>query len=404
MAFPCRGPSTGTWRHCPHHLRQRLQWPACLAWFAIACAVILKGEPRRNNVSAPERTQLAFLSEPGDEQDTHRTMDGADNPVRLSCARLFQPLIHSACQETIATAAESLIMGIFVLVCSFELRDVKADMYLRRGSHRRRGCSVSMRPRSMSAPCGDNLVARSGASSPGQGFVCNADDMNSIYEVAGHGQSCHEPHRSIHPETLKCTASVGTWPKGPLVLMMILLHVLYPAFPISPQVEVGRILALLGFLWSIGPNRCISVVNTEPLRKARLLWLTCVCAGVQIVIFLVTDTVSNLIFPKTAERTDVYEGPPYLHQMFQCVDSSNAGMCGCLTSSISWCILSTVVLSSAVWKEFLFRGVYLGGLRTQMPFWAANLMTASIYSLNHQTIKLSDHGVLTLDIVASLQL
>jgi len=379
MAFPCRAPSKGTWWYCPHHFRRRLRWPANFAWFAVASAVIAW----RNNGWAPQQNQPAFLSTVGDEDNTHHTVEDADNSVR-------------------ATAAESLIMGIFVLVCSVELRDVKADMYLRRGSHLGMGCSLSAWARSTSAPCLDNLMARSGASSPGQGLSCNADDTNSIYEAAGHGHSSHEPHRSIHPETLKREANVGTWLTGPLVLMMILLHVVYPAFPISPQVEVGRILAFLGFLWSIGPKRCIAVVNTEPLRKSRLLWLTCVCAGVQLVIFLITDTISDLIFPKAAERVDLYGGPTYLSQMFQFVDNRNPGRTGCLTSWISWCILSSVVFSSAVWKEFLFRGVYLGGLRTQMPFWAANMITAFIYSLNHQPINLSDHGILTFDIVASV--
>jgi len=379
MAFPCCVPSTSTWWYCPGHFRRRLRWPAYLACFVIASAVIAW----RNHGWAPHQTQLAFVSTVGDVDYANHTMEDADNSVR-------------------AAAAESLIMGIFVLVCSVELRDVKADMYLRRGSHLGMGCSLSAWARSTSAPCLDNLMARSGASSPGQGLSCNADDTNSIYEAAGHGHSSHEPHRSIHPETLKREANVGTWLTGPLVLMMILLHVVYPAFPMSPQVEVGRILAFLGFLWSIGPKRCIAVVNTEPLRKSRLLWLTCVCAGVQLVIFLITDTISDLIFPKAAERVDLFGGPPYLQQMFQFVDKRNPGRNGCLTSWISWSILSTVVFSSAVWKEFLFRGVYLGGLRTQMPFWAANMITAFTYSLNHQPINLSDHGILTFDIVTSV--
>jgi membrane protease YdiL (CAAX protease family) len=190
------------------------------------------------------------------------------------------------------------------------------------------------------------------------------------------------------------------WQIAPLVLMMILLHVIYPSFPISPQVELGRIMTFLGFLWSVGPHRCIAVVNTEPIRSTcRLIWIAMVGAVVHAGIFIIADTISDLIFPLASSAHDLFAGPRYLHQLLVYLAVRYPVREDSLGSSTAWCVVSAVVFSSAVWKEFLFRGVYLGGLRTRMPFWAANMTTALIYALAHEPIYLSPDGSVALQLV-----
>jgi len=228
------------------------------------------------------------------------------------------------------------------------------------------------------------------------------DDAGSIY---GADDSRNFTTRITAPgstdQIVLCKLGKERWQIGPLVMMMILLHVIYPSFPLSPQVEVGRIMTFLGFLWAVGPTRCITVVNTEPLHKCRLVLLTVLGVGVHLCIFVTTDTINDLIFPRASTTVGLYQGPRYLHQLLTYLAIRYpAHTSASFGPWAAWCVVSGVVFSSAVWKEFLFRGVYLGGLRTKMPFWAANVTTALIYALAHEPLELSSDGTIKLHIVA----
>jgi len=299
-----------------------------------------------------------------------------------------------------AAAAESLLMGIFVLVCSFELRDVKAGMTLRQGnlvaspqSEVQGSMFIPYRP------SGSLDLAAANAKGSG-GSSLHDDDAGSIYGAdEGRDSTCLATAGS-RDQVLRMLDK-ETWQIGPLVMMMILLHVIYPSFPLSPQVEVGRIMTFLGFLWAVGPMRCIDVINTEPMHMCRLFLLTILGVGVHLCIFVMTDTINDLIFPRASSTVGLYQGPRYLHQLltylairYPTQSSTSIGPWA------AWCVVSAVVFSSAVWKEFLFRGVYLGGLKTKMPFWAANLTTALIYALAHEPLEMSGDGAIKLHLVA----
>lgn len=186
---------------------------------------------------------------------------------------------------------------------------------------------------------------------------------------------------------------------GPLVLMMVLLHVIYPSFPITPQVEVGRIMTFIGFIWSVGPMNCLALVNCESMRIYRLVALTLLCFCVHVFLYAMTDTISDLIFPDAADVADLYSGPRYVHQMLTYLTVRfPLGSCS-IVRWVVWCVVSAVVFASTVWKEFLFRGIYLGSLRTRMPFWAANGTTALIYALAHEPLSLSPDGTVRLEMV-----
>jgi len=298
-----------------------------------------------------------------------------------------------------STAAESLLMGIFVLICSFELRGVKAGTGP--SSQLTRQSSPLMEGNGLSTYRSMNLSHSSLPSKP-NGNIQNDDEAGSIY---GLDENQQEMNRQESVNTGAGGDSVhydarGKWPVGPLVLMMVLLHVIYPSFPISPQVELGRIITFLGFLWSVGPQRCIAVVNTEPLRSScRTVFLAMWGAIIHAGIFITADVISDLIFPLASRSSDLYHGPRYLHQLLTYLTLRYPVTDDSFGPYLAWCVVSAVVFSSAVWKEFLFRGVYLGGLRSQMPFWAANVITAMIYALAHEPIVLAPDGCLTLKIV-----
>mmetsp|Transcript_135566 Transcript_135566/g.377532 ORF Transcript_135566/g.377532 Transcript_135566/m.377532 type:complete len:464 (+) Transcript_135566:41-1432(+) len=300
-----------------------------------------------------------------------------------------------------ATAAESLLMGIFVLVCSIELRGVKAGLVVRQASAPGAASTLS---RSVSA-LAEQAGSGSGANTPRASRVGGHDDAGSIYgleelgrQISTSAADVQVPCTDIQTGQV-CWKERERWQIGPLVMMMILLHVIYPSFPISPQVEVGRIMTFLGFLWSVGPMRCITVVNTEPMHKCRLLVLTVFCFGVHVCIFAMTDTISDLIFPDANAVVDLYTGPRYLHQLLKYLTIRYPERSASFGLWAAWCVVSAVVFASAVWKEFLFRGVYLGGLRTRMPFWAANVTVALIYALAHEPLTLSADGTIRLRIV-----
>lgn len=311
----------------------------------------------------------------------------------------FKQLPADVADAVSATAAESLLMGVFVLVCSFELRGVKAGSTLRQGnvsssSHASlplaRGASGgfvdSERPLQMQPMASGSVTPRDADA----GSIYGVDDGQDLTRMATPGSRDQSGGKATRDQ----------WQIGPLVMMMILLHVIYPSFPLSPQVEVGRIMTFLGFLWSVGPLRCITVVNTEPMHKCRLLFLTILGACVHACIFIMTDTINDLIFPDAAKTVGLYQGPRYLHQLLMYWAIRYPARA---TSSVgpwaAWCVVSAVVFSSAVWKEFLFRGVYLGGLRTRMPFWAANVTTALVYALAHEPLQLSSDGAVKLQMV-----
>lgn len=309
-----------------------------------------------------------------------------------------EPLPEEVANAVSSTAAESLLMGMFVLICSFELRGVKAGVSERPGY----GPSPSG-PLQDSQGSSNALVSFKGSSSVlggaqlKQSVAASDDDIGSIYGMDDYGQ---DMLRQNSAEQAIIRNEREKWQIAPLVLMMVLLHVIYPSFPISPQVELGRIMTFLGFLWSVGPHRCIAVVNTEPVRTScRLIWMAMVGAVVYAVIFVIADTISDLIFPLASSAHDLFAGPRYLHQLLLYLTVRYPVREDSFCSWTAWCVVSAVVFSSAVWKEFLFRGVYLGGLRTRMPFWAANMTTALIYALAHEPIYLSPDGSVTLQLV-----
>jgi len=329
--------------------------------------------------------------------------------VLVDSMRIQQPKQQALPEEVAntvsATAAESLLMGIFILVCSFEFRGVKAGLVVQRGSH--------LMPQMVNPPgaalsrATSSVVDQSQAASlmpfpKGSGASELDDEAGSIYGV----DDSQDVTRRVTPgEPEFGVAEVfehddKDWQLGPLVMMMILLHVIYPSFPISPQVEMGRIMTFLGFLWSVGPMRCIAVVNTEPMHNCRLLLLTLVCVAVHMLIFVMTDTISDLIFPQASSTVDLYHGPRYLHQLLMYLAIRYPVRNASFGPWAAWCVVSAVVFSSAVWKEFLFRGIYLGGLRTKMPFWAANITASLIYALAHEPMFLSGDGTVRLHIVA----
>eukprot|EP00444_Apocalathium_aciculiferum_P050998 CAMPEP_0183516892 /NCGR_PEP_ID=MMETSP0371-20130417/14516_1 /TAXON_ID=268820 /ORGANISM="Peridinium aciculiferum, Strain PAER-2" /LENGTH=246 /DNA_ID=CAMNT_0025714691 /DNA_START=29 /DNA_END=767 /DNA_ORIENTATION=- len=160
-------------------------------------------------------------------------------------------------------------------------------------------------------------------------------------------------------------------------------------------------MTLLCFLWLVGPVRCITVINTEPMHCCKFLFFTALCVGVHACIFVTTDTISDLMFPTASSHAPLYHGPRYLQQLLQYMKLRHPGHSGASFGSwASWCIVSAVVFSSAVWKEFLFRGVYFGDLRTRMPLWKANLTTSVIYALAHEPLQVSSDGAITLYVVS----
>jgi len=300
-----------------------------------------------------------------------------------------------------ATAAESLLMGIFVLICSFELRGVKAGTGPSPGPTHQlvRNSSLTEGNGLASFRSTPNLTSKLNGNLP------NDDEAGSIYGLDENQQESQSmPHlrqESVNTgESVHCHEEREKWQIAPLVLMMVLLHVIYPSFPISPQVELGRIMTFLGFLWSVGPQRCIATVNTEPMRSScRLVFLAIWGAIIHACILITADTISDLIFPLASSSHDLYHGPRYLHQLLRYCTVRYPVTDDSFGPYLAWCVVSAVVFSSAVWKEFLFRGVYLGGLRSRMPFWAANVVTAMIYALAHEPIILSQDGCVSLKIV-----
>eukprot|EP00931_Biecheleriopsis_adriatica_P060832 TRINITY_DN36546_c0_g1_i1.p1 TRINITY_DN36546_c0_g1~~TRINITY_DN36546_c0_g1_i1.p1 ORF type:complete len:431 (-),score=75.07 TRINITY_DN36546_c0_g1_i1:50-1342(-) len=329
---------------------------------------------------------------------------------------------HDALPEDVAnavsaTAAESLLMGMFVLICSFELRGVKAGV--RRGLESQLRRDTSFEPLQVAAYPTASLQSYKppassalGGAAPKSSPSVKDDDIGSIYGTDDNVQDTQrqEPLPTMQRQDTPAIsdkvaqhvqAANENWQINQLVLMMILLHVIYPSFPISPQVELGRIMTFLGFLWSVGPQRCIAVVNTEPVRSnCRLLWVSCLGAAVAAIIFIITDTISDLIFPLAASSNDLYHGPRYLHQLLVYLKLRYPVPDDSFGPWAAWFLVSAVVFSSAVWKEFLFRGVYFGGLRTRMPFWAANMASALIFALAHEPIQLATDGSIKLHIVA----
>lgn len=324
-----------------------------------------------------------------------------------------QPVPDEVASAVSATAAESLLMGIFVLICSFELRGVKAGTFIAPNGKPSVSNHISAEfARSLSAPCvpaeGTPLASVNGSSSAGQAlahlstFPKNSgqstpkrvrgadDDAGSIYGMDAGGEYV------ATATAYSAQYDSQAWQIGPLVMMMILLHVIYPSFPISPQVEVGRIFTFLGFLWSVGPGRCINVVNTEPMHKCRLAFIALMGGIVHLGIFVATDTISDLIFPDAGKSIDLYSGPRYLHQLLKYLAIRYPSRSASFGLWAAWILLSAVVFTSAVWKEFLFRGVYLGGLRTSMPFWAANVTAALVYAFAHEPLQVSHTGTIQL--------
>lgn len=300
-----------------------------------------------------------------------------------------------------ATAAESLLMGIFVLICSFELRGITA-------AKQENGLALPSprRPVSRQASVMDQSQAATLLSSKRDTPSETGDETGSIYGMDDSQCGVARRATSGEPAELVVAEQSLRWPEktdwemGPLVMMMILLHVIYPSFPISPQVEMGRIMTFLGFLWSVGPMRCIAVVNTEPLHKCRFMFLTIMCVVAHVFIFVTVDTISDLIFPQASSTVDLYHGPRYLHQLLRYLAIRYPVRSASFGPWVAWCVVSAVVFSSAVWKEFLFRGIYLGGLRTRMPFWVANITVSIIYALAHEPLILSADGTVRLHVVA----
>jgi len=210
------------------------------------------------------------------------------------------------------------------------------------------------------------------------------------------------------------------WPVSALVMVMILLHVIYPSFPVCSQVdrgsegmtsigwvEFGRILTMIGFLSVVGPKRCMGVVKIEPILPWRCVALACTCILVHSVISATTEIISGLVFPcgKTSHH---YQGPTYVKELVQYFGqryrTDAGGVLGIAHNMTAWFVVTAVMLASAVWKEFLFRGLYFGGLRTKMPFWVANATTAFVYTMAHQPMNLQATGEVTLNLAASAPL
>uniref|UniRef100_A0A7S4UTS5 CAAX prenyl protease 2/Lysostaphin resistance protein A-like domain-containing protein n=1 Tax=Alexandrium monilatum TaxID=311494 RepID=A0A7S4UTS5_9DINO len=113
----------------------------------------------------------------------------------------------------------------------------------------------------------------------------------------------------------------------------------------------------------------------------------------------VPDTISDLIFPAATGKADLYMGPRCLHRVLMYLTLWCPERDSTFGLWAVWCATSIVVLASSMWKEVLFRGIYLGGLRTHMPFWAANAIGALIYALAHEPLMLSSDGALKLEMV-----
>mmetsp|Transcript_23375 Transcript_23375/g.53935 ORF Transcript_23375/g.53935 Transcript_23375/m.53935 type:complete len:550 (+) Transcript_23375:96-1745(+) len=191
------------------------------------------------------------------------------------------------------------------------------------------------------------------------------------------------------------------WSVAPLIMVMVLLHAIYPSFPLSPQVEWGRIVTQLGFLFLLGPKRCVSVVKTESVSWLTFPLWSILCFVMHLVVLALTDTLAKLIFPAAKRRVSLLllQGQQHLSELVQFVLMSNPKVSldkdwvsAYVDYCMGWFIVVGVVLVAAVWKEFLFRGVYLGGLRTKLPFWAANSLVAVCEALAHQPMQLQDDG------------
>lgn len=337
-----------------------------------------------------------------------------------------------------ATAAESLLLGVFVMICSFELRGTEVQHghdHVRLGSsyssaiaasnaqhvrHRllaEANETASTRAASVRVPPSRSSLGATGPSELGDPprlgdlpkkaqsapSMNDDDDAGSIYGLdMPNGQGAPVGLEEALPQV---GWRFDEWPVGPMVMMMVLLHVVYPSFPTSPQVECGRILTFLGFLWAIGVKRCIAVVDTEPLSALRHVIYAVTCTMVQMGVWLITCTICQLIFPSAEDVTELFRGPKYLRQLVVYLDyqKQKAALASSddYTRWAAWCVMVGVVFASAVWKEFLFRGLYMGGLKTRMPFWAASAIAALIYALAHEPLHLSPQGVLKLPLVAS---
>mmetsp|Transcript_9186 Transcript_9186/g.20464 ORF Transcript_9186/g.20464 Transcript_9186/m.20464 type:complete len:484 (+) Transcript_9186:62-1513(+) len=320
-----------------------------------------------------------------------------------------------------ASAAESLLMGIFVVICAFELRGVTVE----RGAPHRDASGIMLRGASSNAlppVLMPQPSARSEAGIEGKHLPFkrtssqDEDGAGSVYgldllaDTAGTGGAGRQLPTTLADFAAGLVDRGDDWAAGPLIMVMLLLHGIYPSFPPSPQVEWGRIVTLLGFLFLLGPKRCIAVVNTEPLRRITFpLWVG-LCFVMHVASLIFTDTIVKLIFPGARRRVLLLllQGQQHLGELVRYLALSDPKrplsyperdwVSAYVEHFMAWFVVVGVVLASAVWKEFLFRGVYLGGLRTKLPFWAANSIVAVLEALAHQPLQLEDDGTVRVSV------
>lgn len=214
----------------------------------------------------------------------------------------------------------------------------------------------------------------SGLSTPGM----ELDAVSRISCSSDHGPACQSDDR--HAFT-------------PSASMMVVLHVVYPSYAITPQAELGRIATFVGLLWCLGPMRWGRLVHMKHIGKCRLIQTTALCAVIIVALWGFADVLSCCIFPAAERPTAPRKVPRHFRELVQylaCCSSAKDNDPGAWTM---WYVVCISAFASAFWQEFLFRGIYLGCLQAKMQFWSANLLVACLYALEHEPLDVSPTGV-----------
>lgn len=258
------------------------------------------------------------------------------------------------------TVAESLLMCMVTLVCFLELRREPASRH-----------DAPLKTRCQWRPSRRQLGAPLLAASPSAVAAAEAK-AGTLQWVA---DEMREPHAKL------------------LLSIMLLQHVALPMVGNSPGLACLRFAVFLGLLWNVGWGRlCQYVPYRRALRWARLALLALLCAAAHLGVCLATAGIIDLVFLEARSISKMFRGPLHIRQLV-------AFLFTCPDDLLARCGLVAAVLAAAVWREFLFRGVYLGFLRRRLPFWTANASAALIYALALEPPEIAADGTLRLGLV-----
>jgi len=179
----------------------------------------------------------------------------------------------------------------------------------------------------------------------------------------------------------------------PSASMMVVLHVVYPSYAMTPQAELGRIATFVGLLWCLGPAQWGRLVQIKRIGKCRLVLAIILCALILVALWVFADVLTCCIFPAAEPTTAPRKVPRYLRELVQYLAGCSPTRDKDPGSTALWFVVCASAVASAFWQEFLFRGIYLGCLQAQMQFWAANLLVACLYALEHEPLDVSPTGI-----------